>query len=60
MSAEDAENINAQINDVYSNTANIAKSLKNQTSIIKTTITQFETDLIDKQKKNRCVNKHIK
>lgn len=47
MSSDDAERINAEINDVYSN---IPKSLKNQTTIIKNTIGQFTKVLSDRQK----------
>ena len=42
MSADDAEAINKQINDVYNTTANISTLMKNQTSIMKNSIQQLD------------------
>ena len=60
MSTGDAEKINEQINDVYNNTANIAKLMKNQTYVIKSTVSQIKNVLSDRMNEIHALESIVK
>lgn len=59
MSADDAERINAQIDDVYNNTGHIAVLLNNQTAIMKNTLRKFINITNDYEKNMKIIKDGI-